>query len=246
MNKLPISIGILSWNSGQTLIDTLFTYHKNGLFDIVNDVTILFQQINDTDIQIADHFNLPYIGLNQNVGIGNGFILLTDSCKTENVLVLEHDWQLIESKETTHNRLQSGIQLLDNGFHAVRYRHRKEPGYPHFSFRHKGNELGYYDDEIGCTSPHLLDSLHWLDSSESFPDKIGKEGEYFTTTSRWGNWTNNPTLYKKEFYINTVKPFAGDGIQLEGNISKWWSQQQFKVAHGEGLFSHVDKVKYRM
>ena len=246
MNKLPISIGILSWNSGQTLIDTLFTYHKNGLFDIVNDVTILFQQINDTDIQIADHFNLPYIGLNQNVGIGNGFILLTDSCKTENVLVLEHDWQLIESKETTYNRLQSGIQLLDNGFHAVRYRHRKEPGYPHFSFRHKGNELGYYDDEIGCTSPHLLDSLHWLDSSESFPDKIGKEGEYFTTTSRWGNWTNNPTLYKKEFYINTVKPFAGDGIQLEGNISKWWSQQQFKVAHGEGLFSHVDKVKYRM
>jgi hypothetical protein len=246
MNKLPISIGILAWNSGQTLIDTLFTYHKNGLFDIVNDVTILFQQINDTDIQIADHFNLPYIGLNQNVGIGNGFILLTDSCKTQNVLILEHDWQLIESKETTYNRLQSGIQLLDDGFHAVRYRHRKEPGYPHFSFRHKGNELGYYDDEIGCTSPHLLDSLHWLDPSESFPDKIGKEGEYFTTTSRWGNWTNNPTLYKREFYINTVTPFAGDGIALEGNISKWWSQQQFKVAHGEGLFSHVDKVKYRM
>jgi hypothetical protein len=246
MNKLPISIGILAWNSGQTLIDTLFTYHKNGLFDIVNDVTILFQQVNDTDIQIADHFNLPYIGLGQNVGIGNGFILLTENCKKENVLILEHDWQLIGSKETTHNRLQSGIQLLDDEFHAVRYRHRHDPGYPHFSFRHKGNELGYYDAEIGCTSPHLLDSLHWLDPAESFPDKIGRDGEYFTTTSRWGNWTNNPTMYKKEFYINTVTPFAGDGIQLEGNISKWWSQQQFKVAHGTGLFKHVDKVKYRV
>lgn len=244
MNKLNLSIGILAWNSAQTLVDTLHTYYMNGLLELVNDVTILFQQVSEEDEQIANHFGLPYIGLSDNIGIGNGFLELTKNSKTPNVLILEHDWQLIESKRVTRERLESGIELLDNGFDVIRYRHRTQPGYPHFSFRHKGNELTYWDDEIGCHSPHLLDSLHWLDPAESFPDKIQKRGEYFITTSRWGNWTNNPTMYKKEFYIDTVTPFAGDGIRLEGNISKWWAEQEFKVAHGEGLFKHVDLVKY--
>ena len=73
---------------------------------------------------------------------------------------------------------------------------------------------------------------------------IQKYGEYFTTTSRWGNWTNNPCLYKKDFYLETVKQFAGEGIALEGNISKWWAKQTYKVAHGAGLFTHIDEGKH--
>jgi hypothetical protein len=246
MNKLPISIGILSWRSGQTLIDTLLTYYQNALFEIVNDTTILFQEITDEDKQIADHFSLPYIGLNENIGIGKAFINLAKNAQTENILLLEHDWQLIEDRETTYDRLSSGLELLNNGYTSVRYRHRVDPGYPHFSFKHKGNELDYYDDWHECTAPHLLDSLHWLDPSISFPDKIQREGEYFVTTSRWGNWTNNPCLIKKEFYINNMTPFVGEGIDLERKIAYWWPRQNFKVAHGEGLFKHVDLIKYNI
>jgi hypothetical protein len=244
MEKLPISIGILSWKSGQTLVNTLTTYYQNGLFDVVNDVNILFQEISEQDKQIATHFGIPYIGLENNIGIGQGFIELTNQAKTDNVLVLEHDWKLIENKETTYERLKSGIEMLNKGYSCIRYRHRKEPGHPHFSFRYKGSELDYYDNEIECTSPHLLDSVHWTDPSQEFSQYIEKDGEYFTTTSRYGNWTNNPCLYKKDFYLNTVYPFAGGGIALEGNISKWWAQQIYKVAHGEGLFKHIDEGKY--
>jgi hypothetical protein len=245
MEKLPISIGILAWNSGQTLVDTLTTYYENGLFDIVNDYKILFQEVSEQDKQIANHFSVPYIGLNNNIGIGKAFIQLTEQAQTDNILVLEHDWQLIENLETTYSRLKSGLNLLNEDFNCIRYRHRNQPGNPHFSFRNMGKELDYYDLEIECTSPHLLDSLHWLNPAESFPDKIQQEGEYFISTSRWGNWTNNPCLYKKDFYLDIVKQFAGDGIALEGNISKWWAQQNYKVAHGEGLFKHVDLIKYK-
>jgi hypothetical protein len=244
MEKLPISIGILAWNSGQTLVDTLTTYYENGLFDTVNDVTILFQEVSETDFHIAKHFGLNYIGLQKNIGIGKGFIELTKFSKTDNILVLEHDWKLIENAESTHQRLSEGIELLNNEFHCVRYRHRKDPGYPHFSKKHAGHELDYYDAEIECTSPHLLDSVHWLNPAESFPDKIQRIGEWFTTTSRWGNWTNNPCMYKKQFYLDTVTQFTGDGIALEGNISRWWAKQTYKVAHGEGLFKHIDLIKY--
>ena len=101
MKKLPISIGILSWNSGQVLVDTLTTYYENGLFDMVNDVTILFQEFNEQDYQIAKHFGLNIIGMQTNIGIGKAFIKLTESAQTDNVLILEHDWNLIENKDIT-------------------------------------------------------------------------------------------------------------------------------------------------
>jgi hypothetical protein len=244
MEKLPVSVGILSWHSTQVLVDTLTTYYENGLFDIVNDITILFQEFNEQDYQIAKHFGLSLIGCASNIGIGRGFIKLTENAETPHVLVLEHDWNLIESREVVYKRLKEGIELLADGYDAIRYRHRTRPGHPHYSFRHKGNELTYFDQEIGCISPHLLDSLHWLDPAENFPDKISKLGDYFITTSRWANWTNNPTLYRKDYYLQTVKPFAGEGTTLEGNIGNWWANQTFKVAQGEGLFMHNDWQKY--
>jgi len=244
MEKLPISIGILSWHSGQVLVDTLTSYHQNELLTQVKDVCILFQQVSDQDIEVANYFGIPYIGLEQNIGIGKGFLKLTEQAETNNILVLEHDWKLIEDKQTTYDRLKSGIEMLDKDYACVRYRHRRDPGHPHFSFNHKGQELTYYDKEIECTSPHLLDSIHWTDPSVDFFEYIQKDNEYFTTTSRYGNWTNNPCLYKKDFYLDVVKPFAGEGISLEGNISKWWAKQTYKVAHGEGLFKHIDQAKY--
>lgn len=246
MEKLPLSIGILSWHSGQTLVDTLHSYYVSGLLELVNDVNILFQDVTDEDKQVADHFSIPYIGLNDNIGIGKGFITLAERAQTDNILLLEHDWVMIESQETGFNRLTSGLELLNNGFHKVRYRHRKHPGFPLFTEGvYKNNELNHYDPGMDLVSPHLLDSIHWLENPEAlFPDKIQKQDEYFVTTSRWGNWTNNPCIFKKQFYLDTVSLFAGGGIDLEGKIGRWWAQQNYKVAHGEGLFMHRDIKKF--
>ena len=205
MERIPISVGILAWNSGQTLVNTLNTYFQQEFLHQINDVCILFQEFSQEDSQIAEHFNIPYIAKEDNIGIGQAFIELTEQAKTDNVLVLEHDWKLIEDKETLRKRLLSGIKLLENGFSCVRYRHRANPGFPHFSFQYQGRELDYYDKEIEVTSPHLLDSVHWCNPAEKFPQHIEREGEYFITTSRFGNWTNNPCLYKKDFYLETVK-----------------------------------------
>lgn len=248
MNKLPISIGILAWNSGQTLINTLESYYNKGLLDIVDDVTILFQEISNKDIQIANHFGIKYIGLNKNIGIGKAFIKLAQNSQTDNILLLEHDWFLLENEIIAYTRLKSGLELLDKGYNVIKYRHRQNPGYPLFSENaYKGRELEHFDSVIGLTSPHLLDSIHWLNTPElDFPDKIQKQDNYFITTSRWSNWTNNPCLYKKQFYIDTVLPFMGDGIELEDKISGWWARQEYKIAHGEGLFTHKDLGKYQI
>jgi isopentenyl phosphate kinase len=36
----------------------------------------------------------------------------------------------------------------------------------------------------------------------------------------------------------------GEGIDLERKIAYWWPRQEFKVVHGEGLFTHKDIYKY--
>lgn len=241
---LPLSIGILAWNSGQTLVDTLTTYYKNGLLRISNNITIFYQEFSETDRQIADHFHVGYVACSKNVGIGQAFLHLAHNAFYDNILLLEHDWHLTEDYKTTYSRLKSGIELLNN-VDVVKYRHRNNPGYPLFSrSAYEGNELNHYDEEMDAVSPHLLESIHWCDPHKKFPDKISKNGEYFITDSKWGNWTNNPALYKKEFYLKTVSKFAGNGIDLEGNIAKWWNRSNFTVAHGEGLFTHKDINKF--
>lgn len=244
MSQLPISIGILSWKSDKTLKNTLASYKKNGLLNISDDITILFQEVSETDKKLADTFGVKYIGLNENIGIGKGIIKLIENAKYENFLFLEHDWELVENEQILQDRLKSGLNLLDEGYDVVRYRSRKKPGHPLYSLAHKGKELGYYDDWHKATSPHLLESVHWLDPAKEFPDKIQKKGEYFITTSRWANWTNNPFLIKKNFYLEKLVPFSGEGVHFEKNIAPWWIKQNFKIAQGEGLFMHNDFVKY--
>ena len=61
MEKLPISIGILSWKSGQTLVNTLNTYFQQEFLHQINDVCILFQEFSEEDKRIAEHFGIPYI-----------------------------------------------------------------------------------------------------------------------------------------------------------------------------------------
>jgi hypothetical protein len=245
MNKLPISIGILSWNSKRTLANTLNSYKKNGLFDVCDDVCILIQEGSFQDLNFIKNYNISYVIFKENIGIGNAFQILSNLAKNENILLLEHDWELIEDKDTVYKRLSSGLDLLDKGFSCIRYRHRKNYGDPLYSKKfYQNNELNFLDSVTGLLSPHLMDCVHWIeDPQRVFPDKIGKSDEYFLSSSRWANWTNNPCLYKKDFYINCTKPFVGKGIELEEKISKWWAEQKFLVAQGEGLFCHNDIEK---
>lgn len=211
---------------------------------MVEDIIILFQEVSAEDQKIAEKYKVKHIDLNENIGIGKGIKRLAEHAICENILFLEHDWELIEDQNTTYLRLKSGYDFLQNGFDIIRYRSRKNPGYPVFSLVHKGNELDYYDDWHKCTSPHLLESLYWRDPAVDFPDKILKKGEYFITSSRWANWTNNPFLIKKEFLLNIILPFSGESVSLERNIAPWWVKQNFKIAQGEGLFKHNDLIKY--
>lgn len=255
--KLPISIGILGWDSiNSSLPNTLFSYFRNNFFDISDDIVIFFQEINDYDIKLANYFDLKYIGDTENIGIANAFYKIVQNAKYENILILEHDWYLQENFETCFKRIQSSINLLNNGYDCIKMRSMQKTGFPDFShIRYTENPMSYYDPEIEQYYPHLLDTCHiFKDIHKHFPTEISQtfdnECMYYTSTSRYGNYTNNPCIYKTSFYKQILEKFQNDFNTsekyhgLESLLGKWWATQPFKIAHSEGLFTHFDIVKY--
>lgn len=251
MEKLPVSIGILGWNSNNSsLPNTLFSYLRNKLFEVTDDVYIFFQQIKEEDIKLANYFSLEHFGDNENIGIAKAFHRMLKKAKYENIIILEHDWYLQENPETTYNRIKSSINLLNNGYDCIKLRSMARPGFTDFSvIRYMQNPKGYYDEELKLPYPHLLDTCHiFKDIHSYFPEEISQiyDGQcmYYTSTSRYGNYTNNPCMYKTEFFTNVLEKFLGEKDSLEGMISRWWAHQNYKIAHSEGLFTHFDVVKY--
>ena len=246
MTKLPIGLGILSWKSDKSIRNTLRSLHRNGLLDICNSTTIFFQEVQDKDLVLARQYNLEAMTSKLNIGIGGAFLKLAKHIKDPYVILLEHDWELVESPQKTFDHLAKSLELLRDGFSCVRLRHRYQYGHPHYSFdKYRENELNYYDDWMELYHPHLIDTLHWIERPDlKWPDKILKIDDFFSSSSRYANWTNNPCLYERKFFNDSIENFIGDGIDLERNISYWWARQNYKVAQGNGLFKHNDKDKY--
>lgn len=238
MTKLNLSIGILTWNAHATLENTLESYKRSGLLDMVNDVCIFAQEGNDIDYKIAAKYGTDIILSPTNVGIGLGLSTLAHAGETENILLLENDWVILpEFFSVVYSELAKGLEMIDkNKTDVVKYRSRRAPGDPLYTLQFANREMD--------SPKHLFECVHWRENPEvDFPEHIGKNpdtGLYYAK-SKYANQTNNPCLYKKDFYTSTISPFAGEGNELEGKIDGWWQEQDFTVAHGEGFFTH-----YRM
>ncbi len=235
--KLNLSVGILSWGSPNTIINTLKSYGTSKLLENVNDVVIFFQEASNFDRELSKFFDIRAIMSETNIGIGKALTALCEASTCDNVILLENDWVNIENPYVTYEELKKGIDILDSKkADVVKYRHRMYPGEPLYTRQYAGNEL---------SSPkHLFDCVHWcVNPDEKFPEYIKKDEEsgYYLCNSAYANQTNNPCMYKKDFYLKNISPFAGEGVDLEGKIDEWWRKQDFTVAHGKGLFTH-----YRM
>lgn len=240
---MSLGIGILSWGSHVTLENTLFSYKKNGLLNLADEIRIFFNKITSKDIIIARKYNLEYIGASKNIGIGKAMKMLVNHSQCDYFLFLENDWVLVENEEITKRIIQSSIRLLkENIADVVRLRHRLKYGDPLCTSVFKDNEM---------KSPgYLFDCTYWTEEPENkFPQLISKlsidNEDWFLASSKYGCFTNNPCMYKKDFLKANVLHFTfGDGVALEDDIFSWWREQDFKICQGPGLFKHtrLDRV----
>jgi hypothetical protein len=232
-----LTIGILSWESHRTLQQTLESYKKFELDIICSKKIIYFQNISNKDIRIAKNFGYEYFGTKENVGIAVGFKNLINSIKDDYVLFLENDWRLLEDPKLI---LTDAIALVNLGdADVVKLRSRCNPGIPLWSKYIKGKEREHQS--------YLLECIHWNENPDiAFSEikKIVLKKQWYVATSKNANWSNNPFIAKIDWLKNVILPKSGIG-DIERDIQFWWEKQDFKVAQGDGLFTHdrIDRGK---
>lgn len=235
MTLFNLSVGILTWRAYTTLANTLESYKRSGLLEKVNDTCLFAQEASDIDYKIAAEYGINIIMTPTNVGIGKGLATLAENAETDNILLLENDWVILpEFYDSVTSELYKGISAIERGVSdVVKFRSRTVPGDPLYTLQFANREMD--------SPKHLFECVHWRKNPDlDFPEYIFKDTvtELYYAKSRYANQTNNPCMYKKDFYLQNIAPFAGEGIDLEGKIDGWWQEQDFTVAHGEGLFTH--------
>ena len=141
MKNPDFSIGILSWNGYDSLLNSLKSYEKNGLSKLTNHKYICLPEYKTEGIEIAKSFSYEPILIKQNLGILGGFKTLAKKMPLGPILLLENDLPLIEDQSETYNQIFKSIDFLSQKkVIQVRLRSRINPGEP-FEGIKKYNDL---------------------------------------------------------------------------------------------------------
>jgi hypothetical protein len=123
-----LGIGVLSWRAHATLRQSLQSYAENGFLSLFDERVIYFSDISDADRSIAAEFGWEARG-GPNAGIAGGMKELAQALGTKNVVLLQNDNPIVESKAFAEQHLREATVLLESGeADLVRLRHRWQVG----------------------------------------------------------------------------------------------------------------------
>jgi hypothetical protein len=258
MNELPFSIGILSWNGYDSLLNSLLTYEKNGLSKLTKYKYICLPEYKQEGIQLAKKFSYKPILFKKNLGILGGFKALAEKMPSGPILLLENDLPLIEDQNVTFDQIQNSIKLLSNdNVIQVRLRSRTNPGLPFVGIekyqRYWSNNIISYIKRIlrPSKAKRLIGTATYVIQNpvKRHPNYIKSlSHSYFSVSSSVLNWANLAILVDRDKFLNIIIPKAETvssnkkingfkNIEIELN-SFWWRKQNFEIIVAPGLFTH--------
>ena len=239
----PISVGILTHYAPNTLTHTLQTYKEKGLFDQTDDLFVVIQHSTRQmeEKKVCDLFGIRAVLLPDNGRMAWGFKAIYENAQHEYILFLENDFVINGTTTETNNFFKAcRFFLTEGGADLVRGRSRSHPGEPNWAV-HMYKSLSH---ESMMNHTHLSESIYWHDDPEKvFPTRITKlsiqgSGPWYSTTSQFCNYTNNPYVCSKEFFKRAILPSIEFGMNLETELTPLWSKQSYTCVFGPGLFTH--------
>lgn len=244
----PICIGVLAFQGVKTLENTLTSYRNYGLFEMVSETHVLFQQVNSpgrmawaTDV-VSRYRVLHPIYEPTNIGQRSAFIQLAHACSQPYLVVLEEDFQ-VSPMANVREQLELGITLLQEN-DAVPVRHRKDAGSPNYAYDSYMANTCCGGKNPGAT--HMIEHTTWSDTPELEFKELKvcvTSPKTWCTTSKNAQYTNNPTLYKTAF-ATALFQRVPENEPFEPWLTQFWSGQSYNVARSTGIFKHnrIDRV----
>lgn len=272
-----MSIIVLFHNEYDSLKGTLRSWIDKGLVEYADEILFFLNgvpseasfksRIPEYEAEIPEGKRRIHVSP-ENLPLGKAISKMVELAKHEYVLLLEKDWLLIEEQPIMQSRLDDSKVIVGTGIaHLVRHRHRHNPGVPlHALIMHDGRE-----EAILRVQKNLLCYVHhWQkDPTSMFPgsggimrrcggkDRQVEETNVYCSSSVYCQWTNNPAVFKRKWFIDEVGErykkeydieFAREGksspfLDFE-YYTNWrnyaWTDKNFTVAVGSGLFSHAE------
>jgi len=252
-----LSVGVLSYQAPVTLAHTLETYRRGRLADCAREAVVYFNAITAADRNLAAVHGFASRGSVHNLGIQGGMEALARSLAGPYVLMLQNDCPLVEDADEVERYLRDAIALLDAGkADIVRCRSRREPGQ---GFADAKKYMRFYGSgwmpflrrlcrpfrarrAIG-RAPYAVP-----DAELRHPRYIKREGDFLILDSSVINFTDQSFLAPRDLLLELFdwakahpKKRLLNGFQvLEINLNaRWWRNRHFRVAVGEGLFTHA-------
>ena len=171
-----LSVGLLT-HEPRSFRDSMATYEKFGLFDVLGEFTIYINKRTPEVEAVAEeyaarHKCIRVMGTAENVGILRAMNYIVGNASQPYILFLERDFQLVEPATCVVEQLAAGVKMLQEGTaHVMRYRHKKQAGRPNWAAKmFKGQE----DEVFRRGQPNLFCNHHyWYEKPEErWPDKI--------------------------------------------------------------------------
>ncbi len=270
-----MSVVVLFHNEYDSLRTALHSWIDKGLVDNVDEV-LFFVNGGTSEKYFTDRLpeisNVPaekrrIVVQKENLKLGLAITKMVSLAKHEYVLLLEKDWALIENRETTKSRLIDSKVIVGSGIaHLIRHRHRFNPGVPlHALIMHQGREQSILRQQknLMCYVHHWQKDPTLVYPGQGKMWRCGgaergmQEKDVFCSTSEYCQWTNNPCVFKKKWFIDEVGNRFIREYHLERSkygdsspfldfeyYTNWrsfaWTDKNFTVAVGEGLFSHAE------
>lgn len=192
------TIGYLSWKKHNVLKKTLDTHLQNGLFNIIQNKLIFFQELTDIDKQIAIDYSCNYIGNTENVGILNAFIKLVENCNTKYFIFCENDFLLLDKEYNINKTLEDVKFILDeNEYAQVKLSNIKNPGFLYITPTNINEWLSSQHTDF----KYKVESFSWVPEPEKYYNNL----EIINKNYKWYKVNNNEQIWSNHIYAcNTI------------------------------------------
>ena len=244
-----ITLGILCWKSPQTIENTLTSYKKNGLLDLVKPVLYVQERTPENDA-LAERYKIKNVlGGPTNTGIIGGMIEMIQATTTPYFIFAECDFELVNDATTTKKILTEAIRLMkEKDVQLVRLRDKKQPGVPLGS-----RDFAQVPDEALPTYsfdpsfPYKIEVVMFpgdIQPDKAFPglfERIDYETPWYKTTSEHAPWSNNIFIAKTDFLKEKLIPLLEANRDMPSTSMEQYLIQHltgYNVAAGNGLFKH--------
>jgi len=273
LERLPISVVVTAYEGVYTLRKTLDSYVANGLFEMVDEVILLYSQISTVDERaLASLSKYPFshiVGTYANVHVHGTFDVASRLAHNELVLVLQQDFELTADYACTHRALWTAAFTLQRGVaHMVSLRSRANPGIPHWAHHYHGNNvdemLSYHDGtDQACQVPF------WLNDHEihQFVNKFGLDMRYDALSNFWiasaeiCYFNEQASMFVRSWFRHTFAKTLRSlrenpanttyhnhhSLEIATRYTKdgpWRNRQHYVALGSPGVFTHNDYSKF--